>query len=331
MMDVKTGAIVAMASTPNFDPNKLYVNDGPQVNQETNTATAYWSQLTSMPDSPLVLRATQGLYIPGSIFKTVTASAAIESGVATPDTVYRDEGALTVESRVIPEENRPDPNRVDYSLTDAYGWSLNVVFAQVGLQLGPQRLADYAQRFGIGSDIPFDLPVAISELDTDPSFLSSQAALAVTAFGQGELQTTPLQMALVAEAVANGGKMMQPYLVKRISDDTGRTLSTDSSSVWKTPINADTATKMQALMVNSVQNGYASAAQIPGYVVGGKTGTAEVGGDKQPNAWFIGYAGKTDPEYVVAVVVENGGEGSKVALPIGHQLLQTAVQLDNSK
>jgi peptidoglycan glycosyltransferase len=331
VMNAKTGAIVAMASTPNFDPNKLYVNDGPQVNTETDTAKAYWQQLTSQEDSPLLLRATQGLYIPGSIFKTVTASAALQSGVAQPDTVYRDEGALTVGSRVIPEENRPDNNRINYSLTDAFGWSLNVVFAQVGIQIGPQRLQEFAQKFGFGSEIPFELPVAISELDSDPSFLNTQSSLAVTAFGQGQIQATPLQMALVADAVANGGTMMQPYLVQRISDEKGETLSTTSAASWQRAIDEKTAAQMQQIMINSVQNGYASGAQIPGFVVGGKTGTAEVGGDKQPNSWFIGFAGKTDPEYVVAVLVENGGEGTKVALPIARQLLQTALQLPTSR
>jgi peptidoglycan glycosyltransferase len=331
VMNAKTGAIVAMASTPNFDPNKLYVNDGPQVNDETQTAQAYWKQLTTQGDSPLLLRPTQGLYIPGSIFKTVTASAALQSGVAQPDTVYRDEGALTVGSRVIPEENRPDNNRIDYSLTDAFGWSLNVVFAQVGLQLGPQRLQEFAQKFGLGSEIPFELPVAISELDSDPSFLNTQSSLAVTAFGQGQIQTTPMQMALIADAVANGGSMMEPFLVQRISDEKGATLSTTSPASWQRAVDEKTATEMQQIMINSVQNGYASGAQIPGNVVGGKTGTAEVGGDKQPNSWFIGFAGKTDPEYVVAVVVENGGEGTKVALPIAHQLLETALKLDTTK
>jgi len=331
VMNAKTGAIVAMASTPNFDPNKLYVNDGPQVNAETNTAKEYWQQLTSQADSPLLLRPTQGLYIPGSIFKTVTASAALQSGVAQPDTVYRDEGALTVGSRVIPEQNRPDNNRVDYTLADAYGWSLNVVFAQIGLQIGPQRLQEFAQKFGFGSEIPFELPVAISELDSDPSFLNTESSLAVTAFGQGQIQATPLQMALIADAVANGGTMMEPYLVQKISDEKGTTLSTKSPTSWQQAIDEKTASQMQQIMINSVQKGYASGAQIPGYVVGGKTGTAEVGGDKQPNSWFIGFAGKTDPEYVVAVLVENGGEGTKVALPIAHQLLETAVQLNDSK
>lgn len=331
LMDAKTGAVVAMASTPNFDPNKLYVNSGPASVQQTATAKDYWAQLNSAGNSPLLLRPTQGLYIPGSIFKTVTASAAIQSGIAKPDTVYRDEGALTVESRVIPEENRPDKTRINYTLTEAYGWSLNVVFAQIGLQVGADRLAQFAQLFGIGADIPFDLPVATSHLETDSNFLSSQAALAVTAFGQGQLQVTPLQMALVTDAVVNGGKMMAPYLVDRVTDQSGKTLSTHSATVWRQAIDGSTASTMQDIMVKSVQNGYASPAQIPGYVVGGKTGTAEVGGNKQPNAWFIGFAGKTNPQYVVAVVVENGGEGGKVALPIGREMLQAALQITPAK
>lgn len=331
LMDAKSGAVLAMASTPNFDPNKLYVNSGPNTVQQTQEAKQYWAQLNSAGNSPLVLRPTQGLYIPGSIFKTVTASAALQSGIANPDTVYRDEGALTVGSRVIPEENRPDNSRISYTLTEAYGWSLNVVFAQVGLQVGPERLTQFAQQFGFGSRIPFDLPVATSEVETDPSFLASQAALAVTAFGQGQLQVTPLQMALVTDAVVNGGNIMTPYLVSRITDQNGQTLSSRSPSVWRQAITNKTAATMQNIMIKSVENGYASPAQIPGYIVGGKTGTAEVGGNKQPNAWFIGFAGKTSPQYVVAVVVENGGEGGKVALPIGRQLLQTALQLPTSK
>src|SRR6185437_2423085 len=126
------------------------------------------------------------------------------------------------------------------------------------------------------------------------SFLSSQAALAVTAFGQGQLQVTPLQMALVADAVANDGNTMTPFLVSEMTDQAGKSLSKRSPSVWKRAINADTAAQMRDLMINSVKNGYASGAQIPGYVVGGKTGTAEVGGNQQPNAWFIGFAGKSD-------------------------------------
>lgn len=325
VMDAKTGAVVAMASSPGYDPSKLFAAPGPNSDAEVAQAKAYWTQLNSQGNSPLVLRATQGLYVPGSIFKTVTASAALDSGAAKPDTVYRDEGALTVEGRVIPGANRPDPNRVSYTLAQAYGYSLNVVYAQIGLQLGRDTLSQYATRFGIGEQIPFDLPVAVSQLATDPNSLNSQAELAVTAFGQGQLLVTPLQMALVADAVANGGQMMTPYLVQRISTDKGETLQTTQPHVWKRAISQQTASEMRQIMVESVQQGYASPAAIPGYVVGGKTGTAETGGG-QPHSWFIGFAGKQDPQYVVAVIIEHGGEGTKVALPIGRAMLQAALQ-----
>lgn len=328
VMNAKTGAIMAMASAPTYDPSQLFAATGPNSNQEIATAQAYWAKISKQTDSPLLLRPTQGLYPPGSIFKTVTASAALETGSANPNTVYRDEGSLVIDGRVIPEQNRPNPNQVAYTLTQAYGWSLNVVFAQVGLQLGAQHLTQYAQNFGIGSQIPFDLPVATSQLDSSPGFLSSQNALADTSFGQGQLLVTPLQMALVADAVANNGQMMVPYLVQHINTYTGQTLQTTQPQVWKQPINAQTASEMRTMMIQSVQQGWAKAAAIPGYVVGGKTGTAE-SGTPQPHAWFIGFAGKQNPQYVVAVIIEHGGEGTTVALPIGRAMLQAALALPN--
>ncbi len=325
LMDAKTGAILAMASKPSFDPNKLYANSGSQSEQEIKQASAYWDTLTKQDGSPLLFRPTQGLYAPGSIFKTVTLAAALDSGIAKPDTVYRDEGALTVDDRVIVEQNRPNENRVSYTLTEAYGYSLNVVFAQVGMQLGPERLTDYAKRFGLSEDLPFDMPVASSRISTTPDFLSNRSSLADTAFGQGQLLVTPLQMAEVAGAIANDGEMMRPYLLDHISDAGGDSLQKGKSRTWQRAIKSETAAAVRDIMIKSVQNGYASGAQIPGYVVGGKTGTAEVSG-QQPHAWFIGFAGEKNPQYVVAVVVEHGGEGSKVALPIGRQLLQAALQ-----
>lgn len=328
LMNARTGAIEAMANSPSYDPSQLFAAPGPNSDQEVAKAKAYWATVSNQANSPLLPRSTQGLYAPGSIFKTITASAAIETGVAQPTTVFRDEGSLAIDGRVIPEENRPDPNRVSYTLAEAYGWSLNVVYAQVGLQLGATRLAQYAQRFGIGSQIPFDLPVAISQLASTPNFLSTQNALADTSFGQGQLLVTPLQMALVADAVANDGQMMVPYLVQRISTHTGQTIQDRQPEVWTRAITAQTASDMRTMMIQSVQQGWAKDAAIPGYVVGGKTGTAETG-TPQPHAWFIGFAGKQDPEYVVAVIVEHGGEGTKVALPIGRAMLKAALERPN--
>lgn len=327
LMDAKTGNILAMASKPNFDPNKLYTNSDSQSEQEIAQAKAYWDELTKQEGSPLLFRPTQGMYAPGSIFKTVTISAALESGVAKPDTVYRDEGALNVDDRVIIEQNRPNNSRVNYTLTEAYGYSLNVVFAQVGLQLGAERLTDYAKNFGLTEAIPFDMPVAPSQISDTPDFLSNRSSLADTAFGQGQLLVTPLQMAEVADAVANDGEMMRPNLLDHVSNAAGNTLQKSKPETWQRAIKSETAAQVRDVMVKSVQNGWASAAQIPGYVVGGKTGTAEVSG-QDPHAWFIGFAGKDQdhPQYVVAVIVEHGGEGSTVALPIGRQLLQAALQ-----
>lgn len=329
LMDAKTGAIRAMVSKPNYDPAQLYTNVGPNANEQIERATAYWEQLTEPGSSALLQRATQGLYAPGSIFKTITAAAALDSGIAAPDTVYRDEGALIVDGRVIPEENRPDENRVDYTLSEAYGWSLNVVYAQIGLQLGADRMTQYATRFGLGGHIPFDLPTATSQLAREEGFLNNRAALADTAFGQGQLFVTPLQMALMTDAVANGGAIMRPYLVERISDAGGNTLQVRQPEEWKRAISPETAAAMRDIMVRSVEQGWAQSAAIPGAVVGGKTGTAETG-DGPPHAWFTGFAGHGEPEYVVAVIVEHGGEGSRTALPIGRDLLQAALERSGS-
>ena len=325
VMDARTGAVLAMASAPTYDPNQLSTAATNATAEELDAVTAYWDQLNAANGSPLLFRPTQGLYVPGSVFKTVTAAAALETGTATPDSVYRDEGALTVGARVIEERNRPDPNRVSYTLSDAYGYSLNVVFAQVGLQLGADQLATYAEQFGFADRIPFDLPVAESRIADDRSALTDQGLLAVTAFGQGQILATPLQMAMVVDAVANGGEMMRPSLVAAVQDGDGTTLSEQDPEVWRRAISEETAGQLQDMMVAAVESGYASGAAIDGYRVGGKTGTAEVG-DQPPHAWFVGFAGVDEPEYVVAVVVENGGSGGEVALPIGRELLRTALE-----
>lgn len=321
LLDVKTGAVLAMASAPTFDPNRLFTASP----AEHDAGVAYWSELTADPARPLVERATGGLYPPGSTFKTVTGSAAIDSGLSNPDKTYTDDGSLDVQGHVIPENNRPDDTVDTWTLRQGLAWSLNVVFAQVGLELGPDRLREYAERFGIGAAIPFDLPVARGQLASTPNYLDSVPALADTAFGQGQLLVTPLQMALVAEAIANGGTMMQPYLVDRLTTQGGRTTERHAPQTWRKPISTKTAATMRDMMINAVNNGWASDAAIPGLVVGGKTGTAETGGNQDPHGWFIGFVGDPTPRYVVAVVLEHGGEGTRTALPIGRAMLQAAM------
>lgn len=324
LMDAETAEVYTMASRPHIDPNRLYAGIGEDREQQIEQAREYWQQVTEDDDSPLVFRPTQGMYAPGSVFKTITAAAALESDIANPQTMFRNEGALTVGSHIIEEQNLPEDDRVDFTLTEAYGYSLNVTFAELGIQLGPQRLTEMARSFGFDEEIPFDLNVNPSRIANDPAYLNDNVGLAETAFGQGQLFATPMQMAMMTQAVANDGDISEPYIVREYRDHEGNTLRTHSPSSWREAVDSDIAEQLQEMMIASVQDGWASGAQIPDAVVGGKTGTAEVAGN-EPHAWFVGFAGNDDPRYVVAVVVENGGSGGSVALPIGREMLVQAM------
>ena len=323
LLDADTGAVLALVTAPAFDPNLLSVPLSASAD-ELRRAASYLDRLREDGRGPLLLRPIQGLYVPGSTFKTITAAAALQSGVATPDTVYRDDGALVIDSRVIIEQNRPDPTRVSYTLREAYGYSLNVVYAQVGLALGASRLEETARAAGFGERIPFDLPVAVSRLTDSLNFLGAPAGLAETAFGQGQLLVTPLQMALVVTGVVRDGTLPEPYLVQETRDAAGAVGWHREPRVWRRAFDQETARALHELMTWSVEHAYVQAARIPGVTVGGKTGTAEVG-ERAPHAWFIGFAERGDRRVVVSVVVEHGGSGAQVALPIGRTLLAAAV------
>ena len=322
LLDTETGATLALASSPSFDPNALVA----MTPEERAPAQATWSALSADPRAPLVQRATSGLYPPGSTFKTITAAAAIATGAAAPDTVYEDAGQLTIAGHTLIEQNRPNEEQTLWSLTEAFAWSLNVVFAQVGLQLGGDLLADAARGWGWEADIPFDLPAEPSRVSVTPDFLGDPVALAETAFGQGELLATPLQMALVAAGIANDGEIMRPHLVASLSAPDGEMVRQTRPGGWRRGTDPQAANQTAVMMVSAVENGALGTAYVPGYTIGGKTGTAETGsGD--PHAWFIGFIGPPgeEPRYAVAVVIEAGGGGGQVALPIGRDLLTAAM------
>lgn len=320
LLDPKTGAVWAMASSPAVDPVPLAAVDQAQV----DVAQRAWGTLLDDPNRPLVRRATEGLYPPGSTFKVVTASAGLQAGDIEPDTVFEDNGSFEIEGHFIKEANRPDDSVKSWTLTEGFAYSLNVVFAQVGLQIGRTTLERRAEAFGIGSTVPFDEPVSAGQIASSDGFLDSKAALADTAFGQGELLVTPMHMAMVASAVANGGGAMRPYLVQSLTDASGKVVSTTDPRKWHAAIDQQTADTVQGLMVDAVEWGYAGAALLPGYRVGGKTGTAESGGEI-PHGWFIGFAGEDEPRVVVAVLLEHGGEGGGLPAQIGAQLLSSAL------
>ena len=327
-LDPHTGAVLAMGSVPYYDPNRL---------------EEQWSDLQNDPNRPLYNRAAQGLYTPGSVFKIVTATAAIDLGLVDLDKKYTCTDDLVVDGFRIQNKNHPGISTVTF--VDDFAYSCNVTFAKTGLGLDTKplpvgddlpnpppwirsidesrrRFVDYAHRFGLEASIPFDLPTSTSKIGMQPL---SRVELANTAFGQGELQVSPLLMALATATIANSGVMPEPYLVQEIRDHDGRVLQRHTPRTIRQVMSADTARAMNRLMVTSVREGYAKPAQIDGIDVGGKTGSAEVGPGQATHSWFIGYAPADNPKVAVAVIMENRGPGSDFATPAGRIILQAAV------
>ncbi len=323
VIEVETGNVIVMASSPSYDPNQLFTAS-PSGNP---AAQAYWDALIGNPDAPLVTRANLGLYTPGSTFKTVTAAIAIEKGYATPDEVYEDNGEIVIDGRVLVEQNRPDESRTEWTLREGLMWSLNVVFAQVGMQIGGDEFWDAARDFGFGRDVPFDMPVAESQLASSEDFLGSSNAVADTGFGQGQIQVTPLLMAMITCAYASDGEIPEPRLVDQIISPGGDVVETLPSGTWLSPISPNTAQQVQDMMIDTVESGSVQAAQVPGYTVGGKTGTAETGSGSN-HSWFIGFIGNPgeQPKYAVAVVLEEGTTGLAGPVGIGRDILAQTMQ-----
>ena len=314
VMDPRTGEILALASHPTYDPNRL--------DEE-------WDALQAALGSPLLNRATQGQYPPGSVFKTVTLAAALEEGLTDPTEVFTDAtGTLPVGTFIVRCRNHPGRTRL--TLGEAYAFSCNVAFAELGLRLGEKRLREYAGRFGIGQAPAVPLPVATGQLaDTYPL---GEENLAMTAIGQGELLVSPLQMALVAATIANDGVRPAPRLVLEV-------WRTRAEKMEPVPppgepvrvVSRLTAWQVRAAMQQAVTEGWAQGAALPGVAVAGKTGTAQVGPLEQavgppPHSWFIGFAPADAPQVVVALVVEHGGLAAQVAAPLGGRVLQAALE-----
>jgi penicillin-binding protein A len=331
-LDPRSGEVLALVSAPYFDANQLEDR---------------WDALRDDESAPLVARATEGLYVPGSVFKIVTASAALDLNMVQVDAAHDCTTDLIVEGFRIQQKNHPQLRRVTFA--QDFAWSDNVTFAKTGLGLGApgpinfddaapqpypwerqgvqasaQRFLDYAHRFGFAQHIPFDLPVATSRVAEREEF--SPVELAVTSFGQGQLEATPLLMALVGATVANAGAMPAPYLVSEIDAPNGSVERPHApGGRLRQVISPATAGTMNRLMVQSVDEGYARPAQIAGVKVGGKTGTAETGQGRVPHSWFVGYAPADNPRVAVAVIAENQGSGSDVATPAGRRIMEAAL------
>jgi len=330
VLDPRTGEVLALYSRPYFDPNPLAVLDpGPATD-------TYWSQLNQDADHPLVNRATQGLYPPGSTFKTVTLAASLEAGLAKLDGRYsftlrpadRDHQYAWHANEFTSCDNHPQTNSFD--LRGAYGLSCNIVFSELGLKIGAPVLQDYARRFGFESKPPLEVPVEASRFAATGDYFTGDErfyALASTAFGQGELLATPLQMALVAAAAASGGSIPTPHLVSQVRDRNGQVLSQIQPSVWRRAMAPGTASLVKEAMVWGGDQGWANGAKPQGVSIGGKTGTAENATGNLPHAWFIGFAPADNPRVVVALVKEAAGSSTAEADPVAKAIFQAALDV----
>jgi peptidoglycan glycosyltransferase len=304
VLDPRSGAVLALASMPSFDPNTL---------------DSTFSSLNTDPASPLINRAINGLYPPGSTFKIVTASSALDAGTVTMDSRFDDPGYLVVGDFTLHDNEGEATGNQD--LTMAFALSSNVDFAQIALKMGTDQFYDYLGKWGIGASLDFQLPAETDRVPDKAGIVPGE--LAQMGFGQGALLVTPLHMALVASAIGNGGNVPRPYIVRQIVRN-GTAASVTPSGDLANAVSADTAANVKKMMVAVVQRGTATVAQLPGVQVAGKTGTA-TNPHGAAHSWFVCFAPADHPRVAVAVVVENGGYGADVAAPIARNVLRTAL------
>ena len=315
-LDPRSGAILASVSFPSYDANLI---------ADPATEDTAWDQVSKDVDKPLIDRARLGVYAPGSTFKLVTGATALETGV-NPDTKVRVDDPWQADpswgSYFVRSSSKAHG---DYTMADGYRLSENIYFAKIGLQIGGAKLAEYAQRFGIGSAPKCDVAAAKGQLSNTGS-LDRPTLIADTSYGQGELLVSPLQMALVAAAIGRGGVMPTPHYATAVRDSAGNTIRTVAPGAAGQVIRPDTAAKITTYLVGAVEGpgAFAFGAKINGVHVAGKTGTAENPAGP-PHGWFVGFAPAEAPTVAVAVIVENSGQGGLDAAPLGGRVMQTAL------
>jgi peptidoglycan glycosyltransferase len=324
MLDPRTGEVLALASTPMYDASTI---------ANPATSQAAFAALQEDPAQPLLPRATLGRYVPGSVFKIVTAIAGLGSGAITPGTTYRDQpgaerNGLLVDGYRVRDGHHLQTGSKAMDLGAATEVSCNIWFALTGLRTGGADLVSYAQRMGFASALPFDLPTAVSQVTNgdgrEPGGFLDDVELANASYGQAETFVTPLQMALVAATIANDGVLMRPRLVTSM-DGQRSGVRTIGPEVIRRVISVADARAINAAMVRAVAGPlgrqFTTGANVRGVTTAGKSGTAELGGSGEPHSWFIGFAPADAPRIVIAVLVEQAGRGGEVAAPIAGRLM----------
>lgn len=319
-----TGNILAMVSTPGYNANKLSVHSG------TKSQSNYNSLLGASGD-PLINKAIGGsLYVPGSVFKIVVAAAALESGQYTISSELPNPRTYTLpntSTKIYNSGNSDCGGKATVSLLNALRLSCNIPFAELGVALGQDKIRAMAKAFGFGKS--FRIP-SVATASVYPENMDD-AQTALSSFGQFDVRVTPLQMALITAAIANGGKEMSPQLIENVQSSNLALLNQTQPSEFATPISKSTADGLKEMMIAAVKNGVSTNGQVSGTVVAGKTGTAQNGGNAPYTLWFTGFAPAENPRVAVVVMVADGGglgqggNGNIVAAPIARKVIKAVL------
>ena len=329
ILDPKTGEVLVLASTPIYDASAIANPD---------TGEAAFAKLRDDKRLPFLPRATQGQYVPGSVFKIVTALAGLGSGSINPDTTFAQQPRAEQDGLVVSGFRVRDGHHLvtgskALDFYEATEVSCNIWYALTGLKTGGDNLAATAKNLGFGDNPPFDLPLGRSQVTNGGGNFGGgfkdSVELANASYGQAETVVTPFQMALVAATVANDGVLMQPHIVTSLSGKKSGTRTIDPS-VWRRIVSAGVARDVQQAMQRAVEGPlgrqFTSGAKVPGVSTAGKSGTAQLGGTGEPNSWFIGFAPVEDPQVAIAVIVEHGGRGGERAAPLAGNLMTLALK-----
>lgn len=320
-IDPRTGAILAMASTPSYDPNALAVHD-------VAASDKAYQQLAKDKSRPLINRATRDRFPPGSVFKLVTAAAALEAGKHA-DTQIPSPAKLKLPQTETMLGNESDCGGENVTLDQALKVSCNTAFANLGLELGDDALRKKAEAFGFDSRPLSDMNAVASVYPANPDLPST----ALTAIGQHDVSATPLQMAMVTSAIANDGELMDPYIVSKVRAANLSVIDQHRPTTKSRPMSRDNARELQQMMVHVVESGTGTNAQVRGRTVGGKTGTAQRDLSQPPYAWFTSFAkdASGQPTIAVAVFIEeadierNDIAGGRLAAPIAKKVMEAVL------
>jgi len=323
VIDPRTGAVLASASTPSYDPADV---------------DKRWDEISSAGEGAALLdRGRQALYPPGSTFKVVTLTGALAAGTATLDDTFPGPGTLEIGGA--PVTNFEGGSYANLTVLDATARSVNTVFAQLAVDLGSEKLVSQADRFGFDSELGYELPAKTSLMPAPTEMTTWETAWAGVGQPVGEHespagpQATVMQMALVAAGIANDGTVMRPFVLDSVLDQTGNPALATATVPRRLTTATDLATAEQvtAAMVKVVESGSGAGSRIKGTTIAGKTGTAEVGKGKATNAWFIAFAPAENPTLALAIMIEGGGVGGRIAAPAARPVLQAALKAQAEK